>query len=73
MTEAQPADLIGLRRESADRCGCGPDNTRDLQLDGFEGGGDTARTAFAPSSEYHGFSGTLYGGFVATALDQIIA
>ena len=66
-------DIEALRTRY-DRCfGCGGANPVGLHLDDFRQEGDTVVAPFAPRAEYEGFAGTLHGGIVATALDEISA
>lgn len=66
-------DLEALRSRY-DRCfGCGDANPIGLHLNDFRHDGDTVVAAFTPRAEYAGFAGTLHGGIVATALDEISA
>ncbi len=61
-------------RTRYDRCfGCGEANPLGLHLDHFRQDGDTVTAPFVPRAEYAGFAGTLHGGIVATALDEISA
>jgi len=61
-------------RSRYDRCfGCGGANALGLQLDDFRQEGETVVAPFSPRAEYAGFAGTLHGGIVATALDEISA
>lgn len=63
---------IDALRTRYDRCfGCGDANPVGLHLDGFRQEGGTIVAPFVPRAEYAGFAGTLHGGIVATALDEI--
>lgn len=53
--------------------GCGSANPIGLHLDGFTVHDDWVTAPFTPRPEYAGFEGTLHGGIVATALDEISA
>lgn len=65
---------IEALRSRYDRCfGCGEENPVGLHLDSFRQEGDTVTAPFVPRAEYAGFAGTLHGGIVATALDEISA
>jgi len=66
-------DIEALRARY-DRCfGCGEANPVGLHLDDFRQEGDSVIAPFVPRPEYAGFAGTLHGGIVATALDEISA
>ena len=68
-----PPDLEALRSAYADCFGCGRGNAMGLRLDDFRvEAGDVVAT-FVPRPEYAGFEGTLHGGIVATALDEVSA
>lgn len=61
-------------RARYDHCfGCGESNPLGLHLDHFTRNGDSVSAPFVPRAEYAGFEGTLHGGIVATALDEISA
>jgi acyl-coenzyme A thioesterase PaaI-like protein len=49
--------------------GCGPANTRGLQLRSFEAGEDVVRAEFRPWAEHDNGLGYLNGGIIATVLD----
>ncbi|GMQ93742.1 MAG: hypothetical protein BMS9Abin12_1222 [Acidimicrobiia bacterium] len=66
-------DIEALRARY-DRCfGCGEGNPFGLHLDDFRQEGETVTAPFTPRPEFAGFAGTLHGGIVATALDEISA
>jgi len=65
--------LEALRGSYAACFGCGRDNDKGLQLDGFTRNGATVITTFVPPETFAGFEGVLHGGVVATALDEISA
>lgn len=65
---------IETLRGRYDRCfGCGDANAIGLHLDHFTRQDDTVTAPFVPRPEYEGFEGTLHGGIIATALDEISA
>lgn len=65
---------IETLRNRYDRCfGCGEENPVGLHLDDFRREGESLIAPFDPRAEYEGFAGTLHGGIVATALDEISA
>ena len=67
-------EAVGRLRERYDHCfGCGSANPIGLHLDGFMVDDGDVIAPFSPRSEYAGFEGTLHGGVVATALDEISA
>ena len=67
-------DDVATLRSRYEHCfGCGPANPIGLHLDGFTIHGDQVTAPFTPRAEYAGFEGTLHGGIVATALDEISA
>jgi acyl-coenzyme A thioesterase PaaI-like protein len=49
--------------------GCGPGNTKGLQLKSFEAADDTVRARFQPWPEHDNGLGFLNGGIIATLLD----
>ncbi len=53
--------------------GCGMDNPLGLRLDGFAEHDGAIRVRWTPRAEYQGFSGTLHGGIVTAALDEVMA
>lgn len=49
--------------------GCGPANSKGLQLKSFEGPDDTVRAVFQPWPEHDNGLGYLNGGIITTLLD----
>jgi acyl-coenzyme A thioesterase PaaI-like protein len=70
-----PDDRIDeFRGRYADCYACGLANPIGLHLDGFHRRSDTVVAAtFTPRSEHRGTVGTLHGGVIAAALDEICA
>ena len=68
-----PDQIAAIRADYAHCFGCGPDNPIGLGLTHFTKEGSIVSAGFKPRPDYHGFSGTLHGGIVATALDEIMA
>lgn len=67
-------DVVDRLRDRYDTCfGCGSANPIGLHLDGFTVDGTDVIAPFAPRADFTGFEGTLHGGIVATALDEISA
>ncbi|MGI9642253.1 MAG: PaaI family thioesterase [Acidimicrobiia bacterium] len=67
-------DAVDRLRDRYDTCfGCGSANPIGLHLDGFTVEGDDVIAPFSPRVDFTGFEGTLHGGIVATALDEISA
>jgi len=67
-------DAVTRLRSRYNTCfGCGSANAIGLHLDGFAVDDDSVVAPFVPRPEYAGFDGTLHGGIVATALDEISA
>lgn len=67
-------DVVDGLRDRYDTCfGCGSANPIGLHLDGFTVEGDDVIAPFSPRVDFTGFEGTLHGGIVATALDEISA
>lgn len=65
---------IETLRSRYNRCfGCGDANAIGLHLDHFTRHDNTVTAPFVPRPEFEGFEGTLHGGIVATALDEISA
>ncbi|MGI9528083.1 MAG: PaaI family thioesterase [Acidimicrobiia bacterium] len=68
------AVVVDTLRDRYDTCfGCGSANPIGLHLDGFAVDGNDVVAPFAPRADFTGFEGTLHGGIVATALDEISA
>ena len=70
-----PENLIPEFRELYDQCyACGLANPIGLRLDGFHRISDTEVGAtFQPRPEHRGTVGSLHGGVVAAALDEMCA
>jgi acyl-coenzyme A thioesterase PaaI-like protein len=66
-------DIEALRTRYNLCFGCGEANPVGLHLDDVRQEGETVIAPFAPRAEYAGFAGTLHGGIVAAALDEISA
>jgi acyl-coenzyme A thioesterase PaaI-like protein len=66
---------VAAIKAAYDGCfGCGAANPFGLQLDGFSAPGDGVLvTSWTPRPEYRGFEGTLHGGIVTAALDEVMA
>ena len=59
--------------EDAPMCfACGPDNPIGLKIR-FDVEGDTCSAEFTPNENHVGFSDTVHGGIIYTALDDVTA
>ena len=59
--------------EAATMCfACGPDNPIGLQID-FSFDGDVCTAEFTPNQNHVGFTDTVHGGILYTALDDVTA
>ena len=59
--------------EAATMCfACGPDNPIGLQID-FRFDGDVCTAEFTPNENHVGFTDTVHGGILYTALDDVTA
>ncbi len=70
-----PDEMIDEFRRLYDQCyACGLANPIGLQLDGFQRISDTEVAAiFQPRPEHRGTVGSMHGGVIAAALDEICA
>lgn len=68
------SDIAELRKRYDDCYACGLANPIGLHLDGFRRTSSTEIVAmFAPRPEHRGTVGSLHGGVIAAALDEICA